>query len=186
MPGLWDRFVGPGATRVENALILLWGVFCAAAVIVYALVSELGWSALQLALVALLAFDIGGGVPANSSNSAKRWFHRPGQGFREHFAFPLVHVHPFALALAFPGFVWGTAVVIYAYLLAAAATILLIPRYIQRPVAFVFYSVALLASLYVFGVPPGLEWFVPLFFLKLLVAHLLPERVHRSYEEEVP
>lgn len=183
--GLWDRFIGPGATRAENVLILLWATLFTAEVVAYALWAGLGWSALQLVVVAVLAFDIGGGVPANASNCAKRWYHRPGQGFWEHFAFPLIHVHPFVLALLFPGFGWGTAAVVYVYLLVAAIVVLLSPLYLKRPVAFVLYSVALLGGLYALGVPPGLEWFVPLFFLKLLVAHLLPERAYRPSKEEV-
>jgi hypothetical protein len=73
---------------------------------------------------------------------------------------------------------------IYAYLLVAASVVLLTPLYLKRPVAFVLYSVALLAGLYALGVPPGLESFVPLFFLKLLVAHLLPEEAYRPHKEE--
>ena len=183
--GLWDHIVGPGATRSENALILLWATFCTAGVLAYALFADLGWSVLQLVVIAFVAFDVGGGVPANASNSAKHWYHRPGQGFREHFAFPLVHVHPFVLAFLFPGFGWGVAAMVYAYLLAAAAVILGVPLYLKRPVAFVLYSVVLLAALYALGVPPGLEWFVPMFFLKLLVAHLLPEKAYRPHKEEV-
>lgn len=182
MIGWWDRLIGPGATRAENIVILLWGLFCAAAVVACALWIDLGWSALQLAIAALLALDVGGGVPANASSSAKRWYHRPGQGFGEHFGFPVVHVHPFVLALLFPGFGWGVAAAIYVYLLAAAAVVLVAPLYLKRPVAFVLYGVALLAGLYALGVPPGLEWFVPLFFLKLLVAHLPPEKAYRPYE----
>jgi hypothetical protein len=181
---LWDRLIGPAATRAESALIALWAVLCAAAVVAYALVAGLSWSALQLTVLALLALDIGGGVPANASNSAKRWFYRSEQGFREHFGFPLIHLHPFALALLFPGFGWGTATVVYAYLLLASAVVLVAPLYLKRPVAFVLYCVALLAGLYVLDVPPGLEWFVPLFFLKLLVAHLLPEEAYRPSREE--
>ncbi len=97
----------------------------------------------------------------------------------------MIHVHPFVLALLFPGFGWGTAAVVYVYLLIAAAIVLVVPLYLKRPVAFVLYSVALLGGLYALGVPSGLEWFVPLFFLKLLVAHLLPERANRPYKEEV-
>lgn len=182
--GLWDRLIGPGATRAESAIAVLFAVLCAATVVAYALLANLGWSALQVAVVALFALDIGGGVPANASNSGKRWFHRPGQGFREHLGFALAHVHPFALALLFPGFGWGTAAVVYAYLLAATTVVLLPPLYLERPVAFVLYGVSLLVGLYVLDVPPGLEWFVPLFFLKLLVAHLLPEESYRPHQEE--
>jgi hypothetical protein len=178
--GLWDRFVGPGATRAENTLILFWGLLGGAAVVANALWAALGWSPFQLAVAAFVAFDIAGGVPANAASSAKRWFHRPGQGFREHFSFPLVHVHPFVLALVFPGFGWGTAAVVYAYLLVAVVIVLLTPLYLKRPVALIIYSVTLLVSLYVLGVPMGLEWFVPMFFLKLLVSHLPPEEAYRS------
>lgn len=69
--GYWDRFIGPGATRAENAVILLWALICAVAVVAYAFWDNLGWSPLQLAVAALLALDIGGGVPANASNAAK-------------------------------------------------------------------------------------------------------------------
>jgi hypothetical protein len=52
-------------------------------------------------------------------------------------------------------------------------------------VALVLYCGALFVGLYAIGVPPGFEWFVPMFFLKLLVAHLLPEKAYRPYKEEV-
>jgi hypothetical protein len=184
MIGLWDRFVGPGATTAENTLILFWGSLGGAAIVAYALWADLGWSPLQLAAAAFVAFDIAGGVPANASSSAKRWYHRPGQDFRNLFSFPLVHVHPFVLALLFSDFGWVTAAVVYAYLLVAVVIVLLIPLYLKRPLALVLYCVALLASLYALVVPRGLEWFAPLFFLKLLVAHLLPEVPYRSYKGE--
>lgn len=63
----------------------------------------------------------------------------------------------------------------YACLLIAAAIILVVPLYLKRPAAFVLYCVALLGSLYALNAHAGLEWFAPSFFLKLMVAHLLPE-----------
>lgn len=181
--GLWNRLVGPGATRAESAFVVLWAVLCAVGVVAYALLANVSWSAPQLAVVALLALDVGGGVAANALNSAKRWFHRHGQGFREHFGFVLVHLHPFPLALLFPGFGWGTATVVYVYLLIAAIVVLLVPLYLKRPVAFVLYCGGLVVSAYAVSPPPGLEWFAPFFFLKLLVAHLLPEEAYRPRRE---
>jgi hypothetical protein len=180
---VWDRLIGPGATTAEGLIVALWAVLCAAAVAGYALLADLGWSALQLAVAVLLALDIGGGVPANASNSGKRWFHRPGQGRRHHFGFVLVHVHPFALPLLYPGFGWGAAAAVYGSSLLAAAIILAVPRYLQRPVAFALYGGMLLLGLYALRPPPGLEWFVPLLALKLLVAHLLPEAAYRPDAE---
>jgi hypothetical protein len=74
---------------------------------------------------------------------------------------------------------------IYAYLIVAAVTVLVMSLYLKRLVAFVLYSAALLGGLYVLDVPLGLEWFVPMFFMKLLVAHLLPEKAHHPNKGEV-
>jgi hypothetical protein len=182
--GLWDRLVGPGATPAEDWLTACWALACAAAAAGYALVAHLGWSPAQLAVAALVAADVGGGVSANASNSAKGWFHRPGQGARQHLLFVFAHVHPFVLALAFPPFGWGAAAALYSYLLAASLAIVLVPLYLKRPVAFVTYCGALLVGLYAIGAPAGLEWFAPFFFLKLLVAHLLPEEAYRPAKGE--
>ena len=183
MDGLLDRLIGPGATLTEILLTACWMTLCAAMIVAYALMAGLGWSPLQLAIAALLALDVGGGISDNASNSAKRWFHRPGQGWRQHLLFVLAHVHPFILALSFPSFGWGTAAVIYAYLIIAAIVVSFTPLYLKRPLAFVLYCVALLVGLYALAPPAGLAWFVPFFFLKLLLAHLLPETAYRPANE---
>jgi hypothetical protein len=43
-------------------------------------------------------------------------------------------------------------------------------------VAFTFYLGAIFINGSRFGLMVGLEWFVPAFFLKLLIGYLLPER----------
>jgi hypothetical protein len=68
------------------------------------------------------------------------------------------------------------------YLLVAAALVLWVPQYLQRPVALVAFSCALLISLYVLQQPVGLEWFLPLFYLKMLVSHLPKEEPYRPNE----
>jgi hypothetical protein len=65
------------------------------------------------------------------------------------------------------------------YLLLAAGLILASPLYLQRPVALGLYGLALLGDRYLFVPTPGLEWFLPLLFLKLLVSHLLKETAYR-------
>ncbi len=144
-------------------------------VITYAIVNQFGWNLLQLVIVGLAAFDISGGISVNASNSAKRWWHRPGQGFLQHVGFVAAHVHPFVLALLFAAFTWQAAAIIYVYLLVATLFILWTPSYLHRPVAFVLYAIALLLGSYVVSVPSGFEWFVPFYYLKLLLAHLLRE-----------
>lgn len=173
--GSLDRFIGPGATRAEIALELGVAFVAAIAVPAYALWAGLGWSWLQLAVAAVLAFDIAGGVATNATASAKRWYHREGQGFWQHFAFTAVHLHPLIVAWLFLGMDWAFFGIVYGYLVLAAAAVLLTPLYLRRPVALTLYCGGLAVGLYALSPTPGLEWFVPLFYLKLLVSHILRE-----------
>ena len=133
-------------------------------------------------VVAVFALDLAGGVSVNASPTARRWWHRPGQGAKEHFSFVALHVHPFVLALLFANFSWSSAALLYGFLVVAAFVVLAAPRDLQRPVAFIAYALALLLVFYVLSVPTGLEWFAPLYYLKLLVAHLPadPRRAERA------
>lgn len=169
--GVWDRLAGPGATPAENVLNLTWTLLFTAGVVLYALVRPLGWSPMQLAVVALFAFDVAGGVSVNASPSARRWWHRPDRVRWVPLRFVLAHLHPFILVYFFPSFAWGGAALLYSYSVGAALAIVFAPRPLQRPLAFVLYALSLMLSLYLIDVPPGLEWFAPLFFLKLLLAH---------------
>ncbi|MCT7952316.1 hypothetical protein NG798_21195 [Ancylothrix sp. C2] len=69
------------------------------------------------------------------------------------------------------GFWFGTS----GYLLGASVLILRSPLYLQRPVALGLYGLSLLGNCYLVSPTSGLEWFLPFFFLKILVSHLLPE-----------
>ncbi len=66
------------------------------------------------------------------------------------------------------------------YLLGAATVIVFSPRRLQRPVALGLFGVVLLGDRYWLTPTPGLEWFLPFFFLKLLVSHLLPDSAEDS------
>jgi hypothetical protein len=127
----------------------------------------------------LIAFDIAGGIVTNATSAAKRWYHRPGQGFWQHLGFTAIHVYPFIIAWLFLGMDWSYGLIVYGYLLFATLVILLVPQYLQRPVAMAAYAGGLLVALYVLPLIPGLEWFVPFFYLKLLVSHLIKEEPYR-------
>jgi len=179
--GQWDRFMGPGATNAEQWLELGAAAIAAGAMAVYAFSPSSGWTALQSAVAILMALDLAGGVVTNATSSAKRWYHRPGQGPREHLSFVAVHaVHLLLIAWLFLGGDWTYFLGTYGFLLAAALAVAAVPRYLKRPAAFALYVLALLLSLYVFASPGGLEWFLPVFYLKLLVSHLLPEVPYSS------
>ena len=185
--GLWgalDIFIGPGATPAEIWLQSVPAVLAGIAAPLYASSSGLGWSGVQLAVAGLFAFDMTGGIVTNATSTAKRWYHREGQGFWQHFAFTAVHaVHLFVVAWLFRALDWGFFGVTTAYLLVATAVILESPLYLRRPLALLLYALALLVSIYGLTPTVGLEWFLPFFYLKLLVSHLPKEEPYRPAGE---
>lgn len=174
--GAWDRFVGPGATAVEQWLAFAAALAGGVAVAIYASGSATNWSQAQSLLAIVLAFDLAGGVVTNATASAKRWYHRPGQGPRQLLGFTAVHaLHLFLVAWLFLNSDWGYFLGTFGLLMTAAAVIAVVPLNLRRPVALAIYVLALVMALAVFPSPAGLEWFLPVFYLKLLVSHLLPE-----------
>ena len=179
-PGQLDRLIGPGATPAELMLQLVPSVGAAIAAPLYASTLAIDWNPWQLGLITILGFDLVGGVLTNATAAAKRWYHRPGQGWRQHMGFVCVHlVHIGLVALLLRGGDWLFFAGVSSYLLLAAGLILASPLYLQRPVALGLYGLALLGDRYVFVPTPGFEWFLPLFFLKLLVSHLLHETAYQ-------
>lgn len=170
-----DKFLGPGTTRAELALELAAALLAPLLLLLYAQQADLGWTGWQPLAAALLAFDLAGGVVTNAANAAKRWYHRPAQGPRQHLLFVALHVHPFLVAWLFQGGDWSTAWFGYGYLLLAALVIVYAPLYLKRPFAMLLLLGGLALGLYVVQPAPGMEWFLPTFYLKLLVSHLLPE-----------
>ncbi|AFK19818.1 hypothetical protein E6P09_01055 [Haloferax mediterranei ATCC 33500] len=173
--GLWDRLVGPSASVTEQALVLAFGVVFTGVVFFYARTKALDWTVIQQLLVAFLALDIAGGIVANTTTSGVEWWHRPSQRRRDHFAFVALHIYPFALALVFETVSWAEGALVYGYLLGSAVMILLSPRHLRRPVAMLFTAVGILLALVGVSFGPGLEWFVPFLYLKLLGGHLAAE-----------
>ena len=178
-PGLLDRITGPGATTAELLIQFITPAIFALAAPIYAQNLAVDWTPWQLGLISLLGFDLVGGVLTNATSSAKRWFHRPGQTWQHHLAFVSIHiVHIFLVALLFRGSDWVFFAIASSYLIGASILILQTPLYLQRPVALGLYGLALLGNSYLFKPTVGLEWFLPLFFLKILVSHLLRETTY--------
>jgi hypothetical protein len=167
--GSWDRLVGPEATAAENAITVLAGV-CGVA-LAWALAPG-GWAAWKVVLACVLAFDIIGGIAANASAAAQRWYHRPGVGRREHLGFAALHVVQIAaVAWAYRDGDLGYVAAGMVWLLGAVAVLLWAPLYLRRTLALC----AVLAGVVLLDVAcsptPGLEWFAAAFYLKLLAAH---------------
>lgn len=184
LPGVLDRFVGPGATPAELALQFVLPLGAAGAAVAYAAYAVGTWSGIQYILCALLAFDIMGGIITNATSSGKRWYHRAGQGFPQHFGFVTLHLGHLALvSWLFLGFDLSWLIAAGVYLLIAGLAIISSPLYLQRPIALVMYAGSVLLALYALAPPPGMEWFLPFFYLKVLVAHLPREEAYRPKGE---
>ena len=185
--GFWtifDRFFGPGMTRRE------WFVLVAGILIAYAGMITLwsrndavGWFdevALTWALIA--SADIFGGIMTNATNSAKRWYHPiAARGHRMRLVFLAVHVLHLAaigfLVLPFAkqelGFApWQWFALNLALLYALATIVEFTPLDVQRPMAFAAWLTAVFLNLVIVPLPLILSYFVPLFFLKLLICYV--------------
>jgi hypothetical protein len=178
-PGLlseWDKIVGPGQTRTEFLIILITSGLAGLAAPFYAQLTGLGWTTVQLIVAGLIAFDLTGGVVTNATASAKRWYHRPGQGWLQHLGFIAIHaLHIFLVAWLFRNGDWVYSFIYYTYLLAASLVITRVHLYLQRPIALLLFIGVFLINIYALPPVKGLEWFIPIFFLKLLVSHLIKE-----------
>lgn len=180
LSGALDKFVGPGATNAELALQFSLPVLAAIAAPLHASRVVEHWSWLQYAACCVLAFDVVGGIVTNATSSAKRWYHRSGQGFEQHIGFVSLHLlHLGAVSWLYLSLDIGWLVMASAILLISAVIVLSVPQYLQRPVALAVYAGALLMAMYGLARPTGLEWFLPLFYLKLLVGHLPTEEPYR-------
>ncbi|MBY8999542.1 MAG: hypothetical protein KGD64_01380 [Candidatus Heimdallarchaeota archaeon] len=177
--GEWDKFIGPGANKVELLLILGIALIAGLVMLFFGIFGNLNWNILQIILATLIAVDLGGGVVANAASPAKRWYHREGQGFWKHMIFVLFHIYSFIVAFLFRPTDWVYGIVIYGYLIISSIIIILIPLYLQRPTSVILFSGAIMINWYGFSSTPGLEWFIPVLFLKLLLGHLVKEEPYR-------
>jgi hypothetical protein len=168
---IFRRVSGPDGTAQEAVAWLAGTLGITAVAAAVAVARSPGWSALQWVLAMALAFDFAGGVVANATSAAKRALHRPGRT-RSRAIFYAGHLQPVLLPLFFSAS-WTAAVALYAGMLAAAALVELVPRAVAQPVALAAVAVGLSLACGA-GWPIGLEWFAPLYLLKLLGAYAVP------------
>lgn len=186
-PGRSDWLMGTGATRAERVTVWIATAIGVAAVL---WTGSTDWAWWQWALVAVLAFDVAGGVTANALNSAKRQYH--GSSARETGAarrvltssslFTAAHLHPFLVVLAIPGATWAWALFWYVACTSSVLAVGRVPLYLRRPVAFAAVTTLLIAGLAV-SAPAGLGWFGPVLALKLVAAHAVREEPYRPANE---
>jgi hypothetical protein len=145
-----------------------------------------GLSRLGLVVVGMFAVDALGGVLTNATGSAKRWYHRPGTR-RERLGFVASHVvHVVLIGLMALGWDWGWLALNAATLVVFAACIEYTPLPVRRAVAMGLLVAALLLNQLLVPVPAGLSWIPMVFYLKLLVSHLVPEAPFVSAAPRLP
>ena len=175
-----DRFTGPGATRSEVFLQFGGALAAIVAVVLGSHLGRIPWSTFQVVVAAILAMDVMGGVITNATGAGKRWYHRDGQGVPQHLGFVLLHIaQPLIVFFVFDSVPWTFVAGGFGYVLVAAVCVLFSPLYLQRPVAGALIAAGVVLSLYVYPAPVGLEWFLPLYYIKLLSSHLLREEPYR-------
>ncbi|AHC14075.1 hypothetical protein [Salinispira pacifica] len=177
--GILDQLTGPGPEQAE--LVLQFGaavLSAGAAGIWYA--SRSSGPVWLLAVTIFLAFDIGGGVITNATSTAKRWFHRQDRSAWSHMAFQMAHLlHIAVVSFLYGDARWTLLLILSGALIAGSGIVLLTPLYLKRPAAFGLYGAMVVLLPRLAEVPAGLEWFIPLFYLKLILGHLLPEEPYR-------
>lgn len=166
-----DPLIGPGATTGELALGWAAAIIAVLAQAAWIFIAAPSWSAAQMAVAALFALDIGGGVVVNATSSARGWWNRPGQGLPQHVGFLAAHVHPFIVAWLWPSFGWIAATALYVSMLAMAVAVLMSPVRLVRPVAFGLGAVGIVLGMTALRMPVGLEWLAALYYVKLVMAH---------------
>lgn len=173
LAGVLDRFIGPRASRAELWLQLTIPMLAAGAAVWWPIASGNTWAWWQLLIAGFLALDVVGGVMTNATHTAKRWYHRAGQTPNDHLRFVAGHLLQLTLVgWLFRSHDWGFVAASYGGLLIGTLVIIFSPLYLQKPIAHGVYLLALVAALSPKAVTPGLEWFVPVFYLKLFIAHL--------------
>jgi len=183
-----DFSSGTGATRAEQTLALIGAVAAAVAVLAAAWFREADWNAAQFAVATALAFDVGGGLVSNALNSCKRFYHTPtkpeegklGSFLKSPALFSAAHVHPIAAALVFEPDRWASyGLAWYLLLMLSVLVVLRTPLYLRRPVSFLAIMLATFANAYAIPVVTGMEWLVPLLFIKIVYGHIVREEPYR-------
>jgi cell division protein FtsW (lipid II flippase) len=184
--GQIDKIIGPGATKAEINLQLYLPLLAVVAVLSIGVFNNYNWTWGQYAISAFIVLDMVGGIATNLTSTAKRWNFREGNGFKEHMIFISIHIIQLLLvSYFFLDFDLAWAFQNYAFLLLAGIIILKTPLYLQRAVSGMAFVVALILSMYVFAAPLHLEWFLPLFYYKLLVSHVVREEPYSPEQKTV-
>ncbi|MDJ0859601.1 MAG: hypothetical protein QNI90_15200 [Dinoroseobacter sp.] len=181
--GPTDALVGSGASSAERLMGYGGAALLTVLLTCFAYLNDAPvttwW---QWAVLVFFAYDIGGGAVANMLNSCKRFYHsppKPAEGrivraAKDVRVFTAIHIHPIVAAALLGGSV-ANAVIWYVLLQLAVWTVLLAPLYLRRPLATLLTISALIVESNLLPLGPGLEWFLPCLFIKMVMGHAVQE-----------
>ncbi len=178
---------GTGATKAE--FVINWvSSFIVPAVLLYLYIQEnINWNVFQLSIILLLAFDISGGMVANSLNSCKRFYHTPVKPDESKMVaivknskiFTALHIHTIIISVLLNyTILWG--IFWYVFLNLSVWLIDSIKLYLRRPIAIGIIMVAILLNGYLLKSPMFIEWLVPMLFIKIVYGHTVREEPYRE------
>lgn len=159
----------PDATPAERGAG--WGAALFGALLAAGIAAAHDESTLLIVVLAVIGFDLFGGVVVNVLASASARFHAGGP--RNRLMFVAGHLHLPALALITPGLSWPVAGALYAIQLAAAVLVEAVPAQLRRPVAYAVAAAVSTVAVSVLPVPAVVAWVAPVLAVKLLIGHLL-------------
>jgi len=177
--GFLEILAGPGSTNAE--LIIQFSFATLAATAMYFYSKNFDWNIWQIIVACYIVFDISGGIATNATSSGKRFWHRVERNYQKHHMFfMLCHFYlPLLVVLFFRPGDWEFFAMVYGYLLVATFFITSFRQYLQRMMAFIFYVGAILMNLYFLTPTIGMEWFIPMLYLKLFLSYLPTEEPYR-------
>lgn len=168
LPGLLDRYLGPDATaldRLRVAAAALGGLLLGLTTVPAPLAERI--------LLGLMTAELCGGLMAALNHAGKAWIHRPKSRPQRLLLFVLLQTIPLAI------FIWlfreqdltllASAI---ALLFLGSAVVLSAPKAWQRPLGFLALLGVLFTLQQVYGPVAAGAWFLPLFYTRILLAHL--------------
>lgn len=187
-----DLAVGTQATTTEKILGWTAGFIGVVFISFFYWENDFNWTTLQYIIAVIIAYDVVGGAVANSLNSCKRFYHSYLQTFepsyvklaKNHLFFSLIHIHPLIVSLVFSSANWFYGLFWYLMLQISVLTVTKIPLYLQRPVSMLIIVTALLINSYFISSPTGLEWLIPVLFIKIVYGHTVQEEPYRPETEK--
>ena len=181
-----DLAFGNGATRSEQTIATVAGFFIPLAILWMGLTGVIHWTWWQYLIAVLMGMDMGSGMVANMLNSGKRFYHTPIKEdeikirfLKNKIGFTAMHIYPILGGLLFGQVDWLYAFGWYLLLILSAVIVTRVPLYLRRPTATFIVLLSIIGNLYFLPAPIGLEWLVPVLFIKIILAHLVQEEPYR-------